>query len=150
MTTMHTRYLSKTFSSISCRNKTVAMCKKEIANLRKSHMEFSAIAVSGVSGMVIGSIVAHLLKLRLIVVRKGIEGSHAKFEVEGCPVDDFRYIVLDDFIDTGNTYHRIEKAITEQNPNSVCYGIFCYHGFDPGFFNNENLTQVAIPIQEQE
>lgn len=75
------------------------------------HHQFDAIAVRGVSGMLIGPIVAYLLRKQLIIVRKPKEeeSTHAYQHVE-CNLTQGTYVVLDDFVSSGATV----KAIVEQ------------------------------------
>lgn len=76
--------------------------------------EFDAIAVSGVSGLTMGSIVSFQLNKPLIVVRKDYEvtdhHSHSTLKVEGPDrIDSF--VIFDDCISSGNTVKRIDQAI---------------------------------------
>lgn len=70
------------------------------------------IVVTGVSGIVIGSIVAHLSGKRLVVVRKEDEKSHADHRIEGFPVNTrMSFVILDDFVDSGATLNRIAEVL---------------------------------------
>ncbi len=120
--------------------------------LRKYRDHFDAIAVRGVSGLVIGSILADRLGKHLLVVRRqsdikavGIgwkddtareqytQACHSKMLVEG-PLDWTplaRYIVVDDFTSSGNTLKWIHEAIgtRAQHVNTFLYApnSFLFH-----------------------
>jgi len=92
--------------------------KKCVKVIRKSFKDIEYIAVTGLSGLIIGSPVAFLCNKRLIVIRKGTEESHADYDVEGIPNSGAdKYIILDDFISSGNTINRIYNEIN--NPKRV-------------------------------
>lgn len=121
--------------------------------LRKYRDRFDAIAVRGVSGLVIGSILADRLEKHLVVVRRpeelrvrtGIDWNdtrareqytqacHSALMVEG-PLDWTplaRYIVVDDFTSSGNTLKWIHEAIgtRAQHVNTFLYApnSFLFH-----------------------
>lgn len=92
---------------IGQREKTV---QRVAALIRKRKLIKLPIVVTGISGMSIGFPVAHKLGMKLAVVRKGRERSHASNCIEGYQPNK-EYIILDDFIDTGATIRRIHKEI---------------------------------------
>lgn len=68
---------------------------------------FDTVIVRGVSGIVAGSIVANHFGGHLTVVRKNA-GSHSSHKVEGAITG--KGIIIDDFIDVGNTIRKCIKA----------------------------------------
>lgn len=88
---------------------------------------FTHIAVSGVSGLSIGPIVAYLMGKELIVVRKG-EQSHSCHTVESISHSDrkFNYIIVDDLVDSGKTVNRIYNNIKDKYANAELTGIYTY------------------------
>src|ERR1700687_3117266 len=64
------------------------------------------------------------LNKTLIVVRKG-EKAHSSYEVEG-DHGAKRYLILDDFIDGGDTVRAIIEHIFEANQNARCVGFIAY------------------------
>lgn len=72
---------------------------------------FDAICVTGVSGMLIGPILAYLLDKRLAVVRKTRANSHAECEVEHNFEAGDRWIFVDDLIASGETIQRVQNAM---------------------------------------
>lgn len=81
-----------------------------------SQMKFDAIAVTGFSGISVGSILADRLGKALLFVRKGRneEDTHSHHDLEG-PLDwtpkPARYVVVDDFIAGGETVRRVQRLI---------------------------------------
>lgn len=72
---------------------------------------FDTIAVSGVSGLLLGPILAYKLKKELIVVRKN-QGAHSSHITEGYDRSK-RYIIVDDVVSSGATLHRIIEAVSK-------------------------------------
>jgi len=84
-----------------------AIVQDAIRHLKPIHADYDTIAVRGVSGLTVGSILAHMLQKHLIIVRKDGESSHGK-PVEG--VVNSRYIIVDDFEVSGNTVNVINEG----------------------------------------
>mgnify|MGYP000945606000 CR=1 FL=1 len=120
----HADYL-KQFDNVS---KYESIVKKVCRYIRQSKLEFSHIAVAGISGMTIGGPVALRLKKNLIVVRKG-EHSHSSELVEGVPINDkpFQYIIVDDCVDTGETVFNIYNGIHTVNKNATPLSVIEYY-----------------------
>ena len=97
---------------------------KAICDLRKIADTFDSIACCGVSGLMVVPQIAELLNKNIVLVRKSEEKRYSEFWVEG--VSPFRYIIVDDLICSGNTVKWIKQAISEDNPKTVCTGLYCY------------------------
>lgn len=95
------------------------------ANLKR--YEFDAIAFRGMSGAMIAPPVAALMGKTLILVRKPGESTHSSDTVEGDVRYIKRYVILDDFVATGNTAREIQRAIQQYNPKAVCLGVLEAH-----------------------
>lgn len=80
------------------------------------------IAMTGLSGILVGAIVAHETGRPFVVIRKQGEQSHGK-EVEGYVFKE--YVIVDDFIDTGSSMERIMNALSDRK----CLAIFVYDGW---------------------
>ncbi len=105
-------------------NPIVRRCVKRI---KASGIEFDAIAFRGMSGAVIAPVLAAKLKKGLIAVRKSDENTHSYVKVEG--LRDARYLIVDDFVDSGHTIKTIIKEIKEwDNGKGVCVGLLLYNG----------------------
>jgi adenine/guanine phosphoribosyltransferase-like PRPP-binding protein len=88
---------------------------------------FDSIAVTGVSGLMVGPAVAMALGKSITVVRKG-EPCHAIQMVEGAV--DCRYLIIDDFRSTGRTLHRVQEEIHKAYPASECVGCYLHRDWD--------------------
>lgn len=97
---------------------------KAVCDLRKIENTFDSIACCGVSGLMVVPQIAELLNKNIVVIRKPDEKRYSEFSVEG--VSPFRYIIIDDLICSGNTLKWIRQAIYEDNPKSICTGLYCY------------------------
>jgi len=115
------------------------------------NLEFQAIAVSGISGLILGTALAIRLHKRLIIVRKEKESRHSSFITEGVlsidGVDRINYVIVDDFIFTGQTIRRIQAEVCiHTNNRSKCLGAFLYNesvfltGTDLPEFTPEQFT----------
>jgi adenine/guanine phosphoribosyltransferase-like PRPP-binding protein len=60
----------------------------------------------GTSGLIIAPILAFNFNLKLVVARKGGDGSHSPTPIEGC-LDCRKLIFVDDFISTGSTFIKV-------------------------------------------
>ena len=98
--------------------------KQVVRMIRERKLEFDAIACRGISGLLIAPIVAMRLNKTLIVVRKG-EKTHSGYEVEG-DHGAKRYLILDDFIDCGDTVRAITEQIFVVNQGARCVGFIAY------------------------
>lgn len=126
----HSSYLRNLFSGQNSLVNTVKLCRDLIrqGRERKELKRFTHFAVRGVSGCAIGGAVAVNQRKGLIVSRKPSAKSHAEATVEGCPINiAFNYVIVDDFVASGDTVIEIIKSITSQNPSAKCVGILTYH-----------------------
>jgi adenine/guanine phosphoribosyltransferase-like PRPP-binding protein len=98
--------------------------RQVIKMIKARGLEFDAIACRGVSGLLIAPVVAMRLNKTLIVVRKG-EKTHSGYKVEG-DHGAKRYLILDDFIDGGDTVRITIKDIYATNPAARCVGFIAY------------------------
>lgn len=110
-------------------NKTVTFAEE----LHKKY-QFDTIVFCGMSGAAMAFLLSHWLSLPLICVRKPTDGSHFhnywNFQEKGlvCEgnMDAKRYLIVDDFIATGDTVNRIINAIKKEVPNAVCVSMLMY------------------------
>lgn len=80
--------------------------------IKESGIKFEVIAFTGVSGALVGPALAMKLNKTCAVVRRSNDDCHSTYSVEG-PTGPFRYIIVDDLIDSGRTIHRIQEAVLE-------------------------------------
>jgi adenine/guanine phosphoribosyltransferase-like PRPP-binding protein len=92
----------------------------------KPHVgEFDSIAVTGISGVVVGAPVSILIDKPLIIVRKD-EYSHSYNRVENIKNVGARYLFLDDFRGTGATQNRVLKEIRRLNEYAEMVAFYTY------------------------
>lgn len=133
-------YLSNVMSPLGLQK----AVRKTINIIRKSGVEFDAIAFRGLSGALVGPAVACRMKKGFLAVRKmKEEESHSTVAVEGAVKADCQYIIIDDLISSGATVWNI---VTELNKfqyvefaNSCkavyyshkrkCVGVFLYNSW---------------------
>ena len=120
--------------------------------IRDSGVEFDAIAFRGVSGSLLGPLVATAMGKGLIYIRKKVD-SHRSYDVEGCVTQ--RYIIIDDLIDSGKTIHSIREAIEKRardcgDPPATCVGVFLYNHDKSlskrGYSGGDYIVPDEIPL----
>jgi phosphoribosylpyrophosphate synthetase len=99
--------------------------KYAVTELKKLSQYFDFIVVRGTSGLLVGPEVASRLKKPLGVVRKKTDNSHYCYGYEGTVIGS-RYIIIDDFIASGDTVRAIVKEMESVLPDSKCVGVYCY------------------------
>ena len=97
------------------------------ANVKKaayilSKIEFDSLAFMGMSGALSAGPVAVATGKTMIMVRKRETLSHSSRRVEGDAAAKF-YIIIDDFMSTGETAKAIVREIRSFSPNAVCLGL---------------------------
>lgn len=112
---------------------------------------FEAIAVRGTSGMLFGPLLAHMTRKRLSVIRKPNESAHTSRTLEGV-VEASRYVIVDDFVSTGQTVSKIVAGMAESPFKPALAGLFTwnresYDGWDltNGDYGNAALW-TGLPI----
>ena len=107
--------------------KIVSLAVRRINKIEKEGLSFDYIACRGVSGLVIGSILALKLNKGLIVVRKQNDSTHRSSEVEGYPASGpFNYLIVDDLICEAETLNTIIRDIKLHNNSANVVGIYLY------------------------
>lgn len=96
------------------------------AALRPHKSRYDFIAVTGMSGVLVGSPVAIRLKVPLVVVRKPEEISHSYTDLIGGAAARGRYVFIDDFIAGGTTYGRVRERLAESDMDCRYVGCYLY------------------------
>jgi len=81
--------------------------------------DFDSIAVSGMSGVIVGVPVAMRLGKTCVVVRKDEEKSHAGNRPINLKNAGTRIVFLDDFVSKGNTLRRVHRTIASTGASIV-------------------------------
>jgi len=90
-----------------------------------------AVVVTGKSGIAMGFAAAMFADIPLVTLRKQGDSTHG-LRIEGPHILVTRYIILDDFIDSGATVERIDNEIAEyaecvnRGTPPICVGIIEY------------------------
>lgn len=121
---IQTSYLQKIYRTDQF-IKTVKLAATKIRKFRRK-VKFDAIAFTGSSGAGLAYPLSYILGIPLICVRKTPSNSHYRIRLEGC-VAAGRYIIVDDFIESGRTIDSIRRAIKSKNTAADCVGIYLYN-----------------------
>lgn len=111
--------------------KLIARVSQQIEKLRKT-LPFDALAFTGTSGSAVAYPISAQLKIPLICVRKTEDNNHYFQAIEGC-VGAKRYLIIDDFIESGETVRRIIRTIREDacmGEQAEAVGVFLYDPTD--------------------
>lgn len=141
---IHTNYLRNSLDK--------DLLKKNLAwaitTMKKSKLDFDSIAVTGVSGLTFGSILAHRLNKNLIVVRKQTELTHSWCDIEGEKTGK-KYIIVDDQISSGDTVKsiitRLRDHLSFEKMN--CVGLYLYVHANPGMLSFA-LWERKVPSKQ--
>lgn len=127
MTHKHAWWLGVIFNheylSFHARNIANQIISDNIDLVENGEEKINSIAVSGLSGTVIGGIVSYISGLPLILVRKPGESCHSPRTVEYPDIDDdfYNYAFIDDFIGHGDTLKRVSNYIESESGNDIQY-----------------------------
>ena len=88
--------------------------------------EYDAIVCTGISGLLLGPMLAHLLGKRLAVVRKPEDkDNHAVVRIESSMSRNDRWIFLDDLVASGGTIQRVLESM-DVSPGYAGPMVGCY------------------------
>jgi len=135
---IRTDYLGKVYGKEFL--KLVPKAAKKLRAIKRKH-PFDAIAFTGSSGAALAYPLSYLLKMPLIHVRKG--SSHYSGKIEGT-ISSKKYIIIDDFIDTGKTLLKVMKTIDEAlekkaKPVAICL-------YSSGRESDFSFNKKKIPV----
>ncbi len=118
-------YLNKVFKP----DKFAEILDETIKAILAFKPKFDAIAFTGVSGAAMAFPVSAATGIPLICIRKSKDNTHyfkgknPKYEgITGIK----KYIILDDFVTSGETIRTIKWEIKTENPKAKCVGIYTY------------------------
>ena len=154
-----TPYLYDIFNGYNKRQNKVSLIIKSVrAFERKYKIHIHYLVVRGMSGVTIGSIVAHKMKKSLIIVRKRGEKTHSSNQVEGLPYHQqngipYNALFIDDCVDTGETLLKtLEEIKVQCGPIyalvRVC-GVCVYNQYWSNFISkNKYCGQTVFTLEE--
>lgn len=149
----NTAYLDSIFQSPLKYKRLIDKIADQMTALKKKS-SFSGIAFRGQSGAAMAYPLSAQLNIPLICVRKPKENSHG-FNVEGSSRSIRRYVIIDDFMESGETIKAILAAIDKEeqwrNPGehtTKCVGIILYTVAQRGEWNQKFFTyeKKKIPV----
>jgi len=111
---------------------------------KKLYPEFDTIAFSGYSGALIAPMLALATGKEMVLVRKQGEVRASSYDVEGYR-DVKKYIIVDDFVCSGDTARRIHKGIQTFAPDAKCLGVLSVQelvGTELGYTSRTGLEDV--------
>jgi adenine/guanine phosphoribosyltransferase-like PRPP-binding protein len=88
------------------------------------HIEFDSFVGTGLSGTLVAPVLARAMGRHFLIVRKDNDGSHSSSKCEGTLGN--RWVFVDDFICSGDTYKRCRAAIAGLRVSSTCVGAYTY------------------------
>lgn len=124
---IYNSYHDLLFSPTSLK-KVVDRISAEIVKLQNKH-NFDAIVVTGISGTGMAFPVSYITGIPVVVVRKTTRNTHGKL-IEGPNISVKKYIILDDFVVTGDSVKRVKKQMDKLAKQSKetceCVGVVTY------------------------
>jgi len=114
-----------------------------VANLALMTDKFDAIAVTGLSGLLIGPSIADRLGKNVIAIRKKFDKSHSDYIFEGVHSDN--YVIVDDFSSSGETLYYIDYNVKKQLPKAKLVALYCYNDGglkDETYIKNKILSYI--------
>jgi adenine/guanine phosphoribosyltransferase-like PRPP-binding protein len=104
--------------------------------------KIEAIAFTGHSGAAVAYPLSYKLKIPIVCIRKG-SSHYGSGRYEGIE-DVERYIIVDDFIETGATIRRIKKQVKTYSPNAKLIGIFLYGGSGARAYKTDGVWKINV------
>lgn len=121
-----------------------AKCVKKIRDfLKKKKIKFDSFVGRGVSGITMASMLAYSMNKNLVIVRKDRTNNHSGQLVEGIITNEHQFIIIDDFVETGETIEQIDRAI--HNYGTV-KGVVLYNSMSTKK-NNQRVIKQNILYQ---
>lgn len=101
---------------------------KAVDRLSTMSDKFDIIAVTGISGLMVGSPVSLALRKKLVVIRKNGENAHTSRHPGLSDPDTIghRWIFLDDFVSSGESRRRVRDAINRTHLTWSYIGTYSY------------------------
>ena len=146
-----TAYLESIYESPLKYKRLINKIADQLADLKKK-TKFGAIAFRGTSGAAMAYPLSAQLNIPLICVRRAKEPSHG-FSIEGTQRNIRKYVIIDDFMESGKTIKAILAAIDKKKDyvddgKAECVGIVLYTIAQQGEWNDKFFTykKNKIPI----
>ncbi|KKN10175.1 hypothetical protein LCGC14_1039230 [marine sediment metagenome] len=146
-----TAYLESIYESPLKYKRLIDKIADQLMALKKKK-SFGAVAFRGSSGAALAYPLSAQLNIPIICVRKSNESSHG-LSIEGTQRNIKRYVIIDDFMESGKTIKAILAAIDKKKDwtadgKAECVGIVLYTVAQEGEWNRKFFTfkKKKIPI----
>ena len=93
-----------------------------IKTLNTMSDKYDTLVFCGISGAIIGPMVALAVSKEMVLVRKKGDIRHSGYDVAGYSSPK-KYIIIDDFVDSGETATHIQKEMHKFQPKAECLGV---------------------------
>lgn len=120
---VNTSYLDKVYYPYKFK-RTINKASRILSKYIKIN-KIDAIAFTGTSGAALAYPLSYLLDIHLICVRKSAKDNHHREIIEGC-LSAKKYIIVDDFFETGKSINRIISSYAKINKAAKLLGIYLY------------------------
>ena len=120
----------------------------EAVSQRVRELNPDFVACRGLSGISVASAVSYVTGTPMAVVRKPGENPHSEGLVNGPYGMKGRYVIIDDFISSGDTVDDIMEAVDSDSKENKCIGIILYSRSMNSTYNsthNSKYTFSNIP-----
>ena len=84
--------------------------------------KYDTLVFCGISGAIIGPMVALAVSKEMVLVRKKGDIRHSVYDVAGYSSPK-KYIIIDDLVDSGATATHIQKEMYKFQPKAECLGV---------------------------
>ena len=103
---------------------------------KKMYPEYDTLAFSGYSGALIAPMLALAVGKDMVLVRKKGDVRASSYDVEGYK-NIKKYIIVDDFVCSGDTAKRIIKGVKDFAPDAKCLGVLSVQELAPHGYRHE-------------
>lgn len=117
----HARWLNAAFD-MNRRKMVVDSIVEQMSQIE----DVDCIATIGISGLLIAPIVSHILGIPLVVCRNESLASHSQRSIEHDIKQPYRFVFIDDLVDTGSTLNNVCIKMRDTFPFIRLAGIIMY------------------------
>ncbi len=148
MANIRTLYLTPVFDP-NMFPRTVNQTVAEAERLKTTH-NFDTIAFCGMSGAAMAFLLSHQLRVPLLCVRKKEEPSHYRRQVSNTllegNMDCLRYLLVDDFISSGDTVNYMIESISKELPKAKCVAMLMYAAYSDSTYQHPSWIDQSINV----
>jgi adenine/guanine phosphoribosyltransferase-like PRPP-binding protein len=111
--------------------------------LKQIPEKYDTLAFSGISGAIIGPMVASRIGKETLLVRKKSDSDRNSSAVVSGFANCKKYIIIDDFVSTGHTVKYIQREIYKFAPDAECQGVLSVQELNGtgSYYNRKKLEK---------